>query len=167
MSVSGSSSATSAPTPRRGCEQQASGSAFTSAARWLSSMVAPCACSILARLARRSNCGCHCLAPRANLEVSPRSTSMLAPLAAWVTSAHAIRPTHMGLASMQVRFRFWDLHRLRPGPVSSNRGWRMRPIIMVVDDELDILDIVAQLLEGEGYAVVAFSDGHAALDYAR
>lgn len=92
---------------------------------------------------------------------------MLAPLAAWVTRAHAIRPTHMGLASMHVRFRFWDLHRRRLGPVNSNRGWRMRPIIMVVDDELDILDIVVQLLEGEGYAVVAFSDGHAALDYAR
>lgn len=43
----------------------------------------------------------------------------------------------------------------------------MRPIIMVVDDELDILDIVVQLLESEGYAVAAFSDGRAALDYAR
>jgi DNA-binding response OmpR family regulator len=43
----------------------------------------------------------------------------------------------------------------------------MRPIIMLVDDEMEILDILAQLLDDEGYTVVTFSDGRAALDYAR
>jgi DNA-binding response OmpR family regulator len=43
----------------------------------------------------------------------------------------------------------------------------MRQIVMLVDDELDILDILSQVLEGEGYTVVAFGDGRAALDYAR
>ena len=43
----------------------------------------------------------------------------------------------------------------------------MRQIIMLVDDEMEILDILAQLLEEEGYTVVTFSDGRAALDYAR
>lgn len=43
----------------------------------------------------------------------------------------------------------------------------MRQIVMVVDDEADILDIVTQLLKGEGFAVVAFGDSRAALAYAR
>lgn len=43
----------------------------------------------------------------------------------------------------------------------------MPQIIMLVDDEMDILDILSQVLEGEGYTVVAFGDGRAALDYAR
>ena len=43
----------------------------------------------------------------------------------------------------------------------------MPQIIMLVDDEVDILDILSQVLEGEGYTVVAFGDGRAALDYAR
>jgi CheY-like chemotaxis protein len=43
----------------------------------------------------------------------------------------------------------------------------MRQIIMIVDDEGDILDILTQLLESEGFVVVAFSDSRAALEYAR
>lgn len=43
----------------------------------------------------------------------------------------------------------------------------MRQIVMVVDDESDILDILTQLLESEGFAVVAFGDSRAALEYAR
>jgi DNA-binding response OmpR family regulator len=43
----------------------------------------------------------------------------------------------------------------------------MRDIIMVVDDESDIVNFITGLLEDEGYAVAAFSDGFAALDYAR
>lgn len=43
----------------------------------------------------------------------------------------------------------------------------MRPIVMLVDDEMDILDILTQVLDEEGYAVVAFHGGRAALDYAR
>jgi DNA-binding response OmpR family regulator len=61
---------------------------------------------------------------------------------------------------------------LRGFGASSRTRWavtqvRQRQIIMVVDDELDILDILTLLFEGEGYAVVAFSDARAALDYAR
>ncbi|HEY7782461.1 MAG TPA: response regulator transcription factor [Ktedonobacterales bacterium] len=43
----------------------------------------------------------------------------------------------------------------------------MRDIIMVVDDESDIVNFITGFLEDEGYAVAAFSDGFAALDYAR
>ena len=42
----------------------------------------------------------------------------------------------------------------------------MRQIVMLVDDEMDILDILTELFEDEGYAVVAFEDGRAALEYA-
>ncbi len=38
---------------------------------------------------------------------------------------------------------------------------------MVVDDDQDILEIVAEALRDEGYAVAAFSDGASALAYAR
>jgi DNA-binding response OmpR family regulator len=38
---------------------------------------------------------------------------------------------------------------------------------MIVDDEGDILDILTQLLEAEGFAVVAFGDSRAALEFAR
>jgi DNA-binding response OmpR family regulator len=51
--------------------------------------------------------------------------------------------------------------------LGSGGGHDMPQIIMLVDDELDILDILSQVLEGEGYTVVAFGDGRAALDYAR
>lgn len=43
----------------------------------------------------------------------------------------------------------------------------MRDIIMVVDDESDIVNFITGFLEDEGFAVAAFSDGFAALDYAR
>jgi DNA-binding response OmpR family regulator len=43
----------------------------------------------------------------------------------------------------------------------------MRQIIMIVDDEGDILDILTQLLESEGFVVVAFGDSRAAFEYAR
>lgn len=38
---------------------------------------------------------------------------------------------------------------------------------MVVDDDQDILEIVAEALRDEGYRVAAFSDGASALAYAR
>jgi CheY-like chemotaxis protein len=43
----------------------------------------------------------------------------------------------------------------------------MRQLIMIVDDEGDILDILTQLLQSEGFVVVAFSDSRAALQFAR
>ena len=43
----------------------------------------------------------------------------------------------------------------------------MRQLIMIVDDEGDILDILSELLQSEGVAVVAFGDSRAALEFAR
>ena len=53
-----------------------------------------------------------------------------------------------------------DYRRLHPPP-----GVSVRPIILVVDDQVDLRDAIAVLLEAEGYDVVDASNGDEALKY--
>jgi len=53
-----------------------------------------------------------------------------------------------------------DYHRLHPPP-----GAAVRPTILVVDDQVDLRDAIAVLLEAEGYDVVDASNGDEALKY--
>lgn len=42
-----------------------------------------------------------------------------------------------------------------------------RPVILVADDEVMILDLVTNLMQSEGYLPLPASDGHAALELSR
>ena len=41
------------------------------------------------------------------------------------------------------------------------------PVVLVADDEVTILDLVTNLMQGEGYQVLPASDGHQALELSR
>jgi CheY-like chemotaxis protein len=53
-----------------------------------------------------------------------------------------------------------DYQRLQSAPVSTGR-----PAVLVVDDQVDLRDCIAVLLEAEGYTVVDAGNGRDALKY--